>query len=666
MAVQSDGKIVVVGSVATGIEGTDFAITRLNPDGSLDVDFGVNGSVTIIDFGGGGSDNDTPNAVAIAANGDIYVAGQSATGATTNAMAIAALSPNGAELPGFGNSGQEFVSFGGTNESANGIAIQPDGKLVLVGTTNAVPANDADMAIARLDPNTGALDTSFNGTGKKTINFGGNSTDVGIDVAVQSDGKIVVAGQSLASGSPHAAAARLTSAGSLDTSFGSGGLQDIDLGGSESSANRVLIQPTGRIVLVGGNFNDIVVARLLETTGALDTSFNGTGLITTVIGSPYDGTGGALTPDGRIVVVGSSLSNNDGAVARVIGTVERPLSLSVGGSLDGRATLFTPDTSTGQYSAAASTPAGVFPGFAGDVRTAVGDVNGDGVPDTVLVTGPGTPIRLAVVSGVDNTTLLVQPTAPFVGSESFIGGGFVAVSDLDNDGRGEVIVTPDQGGGPRVTIFSLQTDGTLSTRANFFGTTDPNFRGGARAAAGDVDGDGTPDLIVAAGFGGGPRVAIFKGTSLLSDNPIKMLNDFFAFPEAGASDLRNGVYVAAGDINGDGFADLIIGAGPGGSPRLFVLSGSLLSTGNIQTAYDGPLANFFVAGNSSDRGGVRVAATDADGDNKAEIVTGSGEGSPSKVRIYLGKSFTSTVEPTNFQDLDPFGGAVLSDGVFVG
>jgi hypothetical protein len=78
-----------------------------------------------------------------------------------------------------------------------------------------------------------------------------------------------------------------------------------------------------------------------------------------------------------------------------------------------------------------------------------------------------------------------------------------------------------------------------------------------------------------------------------------------------------------------------------------------------------PIANFFVAGNSADRGGVRVAATDADGDGKADVAVGSGEGDPSKVRVYLGKNFTSHNEPTVFQDIDPFG-ATLPGGVFVG
>jgi hypothetical protein len=254
----------------------------------------------------------------------------------------------------------------------------------------------------------------------------------------------------------------------------------------------------------------------------------------------------------------------------------------------------------------------------------------------------------------------VASTPPFVGSESFDGGGFVSAADLDGDGRAEIVVSPDQGGGPRVTIFSL-TPGGLTVRANFFGIDDPNFVGGVRTAVGDINGDGVPDLAVAAGFQGGPRIALFSGATIFTTRG-KLVGDFFAFEDT----LRNGSNVAIGDLNGDGFGDLFFGAGPGGAPRLLVVSGQqLLSTGAI-AAINSPLANFFVAGNISDRGGVRVAAKDADGDNRADLAVGSGEGSPAAVRVYLGVNFTTGGEPTAFQDLSVFGGAVLPGGVFVG
>jgi hypothetical protein len=331
------------------------------------------------------------------------------------------------------------------------------------------------------------------------------------------------------------------------------------------------------------------------------------------------------------------------------------------GTLDGRVQLLTP---VGGQLVAGATVTAVANSTA-NVRSGTADVNNDGTPDLVLVTGPGTPVRVAVLSGLDNTTVLVAPFDPF-GDPNFTGGGFIATGDFNNDGRDDFVVTPDQGGGPRVSIFSRNADGTTTVLANFLGIDDANFRGGARAAAGDVNNDGRPELVVGAGFLGGPRVAIFNGTTLTT-TPTRLINDFFAFPGTDATTLRNGVFVAVSDVNGDGFEDLAFGGGPGGAPRVFVLSGALVTANNdVGGAQAAPVANFFVAGNSTDRGGVRLAAADLDGDTRGDLVVGSGEGVAAMVRAYRGLNFTDAAEPTVFQDLDLFSGAVLSNGVFVG
>ncbi len=347
-----------------------------------------------------------------------------------------------------------------------------------------------------------------------------------------------------------------------------------------------------------------------------------------------------------------------------LGAVElqvRPLVVS--GRTNGSADVLSPGAG-GQFLATPKATVNPFGTTGANARVAVGDVNGDGIEDTILVTGPGVPLRVAVVSGVDNTTLLVQPFDPFGGD--FLGGGYVAAADLDGDGRAEFVVTPDQGGGPRVSIFSLNPDGSRTTRANFLGIDDASFRGGARAALGDVNKDGTPDVIISAGFGGGPRTAIFTGQSVLAGTPTRLVADFFAFPGSDATTLRNGSFVAAGDVTGDGFADLVFGGGPGGAARVFVLSGALVSAGNVAGAQATPVANFFVGGDLNDRGGARVGVTNADGDGKMDLVVGSGAGRAAKARVYLGTNVTGAGEPTAFQDLPLFGGAVLTDGVFVG
>ncbi len=435
---------------------------------------------------------------------------------------------------------------------------------------------------------------------------------------------------------------------------------------SFANGSDLLINITG--ATVDTQYTQLNVAGTVNLTGVdlvLSGAFNPLGgtVFTIVSATSRTGTFNGL-PEGATLVFGSTTFQVQytATAVRLLVTGSPPTGgplLAVGGP-NQTASLFVPNAG-GTYGSPAATLA-PFGAVAGSVRTATADVNNDGTEDTILVTGPGTPIRFAVVSGLNNTTLLIPPTAPFAGSEDFLGGGFVSATDLDGDGRAEIVITPDQGGGPRVTIFSL-VGTTPTVRVNFFGIDDPNFRGGARSALGDVNKDGKPDLLVAAGFGGGPRVSLFEGTTLFTTR-TKLRNDFFAFPEDAAT-LRNGIFAALGDISGDGFADLIFGGGPGGAPRVFILSGAL-HTSNSPNLFSQPVANFFVAGNANDRGGVRLAAKNADGDAKADLAVGSGEGSPANVRVYLGKNFTGGGEPSAFQDISVFGGVALTDGVFVG
>lgn len=302
-----------------------------------------------------------------------------------------------------------------------------------------------------------------------------------------------------------------------------------------------------------------------------------------------------------------------------------------------------------------------FPGFTGTVRVITADVNADGTPDVIAVTGPGGGSRVRVIDGATGYDLLAGYS---VFEPTFTGGLFVAAADLNGDGRAEIIVSPDQGGGGRVVLLEVANE-RATVLASFMGIEDDTFRGGARVAAADINGDGRADLIVGAGYGGGPRVALFDGRTLTSPRPQKLIGDFYAFDGADVATMRNGIFPAAGDLDGDGKADLIFGGGPGGGPRLFALSGALTLT-SLDAAKANPLANFF-AFDPTERGGVRPTLVDVDQDGQLDLLVGSGENSLARVHVYPGGAGRWVGGfPLNVRAYQPLGFTTAADGIYVG
>ena len=172
------------------------------------------------------------------------------------------------------------------------------------------------------------------------------------------------------------------------------------------------------------------------------------------------------------------------------------------------------------------------------------------------------------------------------------------------------------GGGPAVNIYS-GLDNSLIT--SFFAF-EEDFTGGVQTAVADVNNDGISDVIVGAGAGGGPRVIVYDGAT----NFTTQLFDFFAF----STEFSGGVDVAAGDFNADGFADIVVGAGPGGGPQVNIFDGQ---TGNVLTQ--------FFAYDQSFRGGVTVAVGDVDGSSFNSVVTGAGSGGGSHVKSFRNSRF---------------------------
>jgi uncharacterized delta-60 repeat protein len=311
LAIQADEKIVAAGFSAVGPNAPDFAIARYTPNGHLDRQFGAEGKVAT-DFSGSGS-LDIPYAMAIDSNGRIVVAGESnANGG--NDFALALYDPGGTLDASFNSTGKVLTDLGGLFDGATSVAIDGNGKFVVAGITNA--NGNYDFAVARYNLD-GTLDGSFNSVGKVLTDFSGSgSLDLASAVAVQADGKIVVAGLSDASGHPYDfALARYNPDGTLDTTFNSTGkvLTDFSQSGSYDIARAMAIDASGTIVVAGwstaaNRSADFAVARY-NPDGTLDGSFNSTGKVLTDFvgpGSPDEAYDVTVLSNGKIVVVGSS------------------------------------------------------------------------------------------------------------------------------------------------------------------------------------------------------------------------------------------------------------------------------------------------------------------------------------------------------------------------
>jgi uncharacterized delta-60 repeat protein len=311
VAIQTDGKIIVAGCGYNGGVGYTFALVCYLTNGTLDSSFGTGGKVTTIL-----STNDVASAMAIQSNGKILVAGGS-----YNANADFALScyeTNGALDTSFGTGGKVTTAIRTYHDTGYAVAIQTDGKIVVVGDSDI--GSNGDIALARYNTN-GTLDVTFDTDGKITTAIG-SGDDEGKAIAIQSDGKIVVSGRSYNSSNYDFTLVSYETNGALDSSFGTGGKITTAIGSGNDEGYAMVIQADGKIVVVGYSNNstdtDIALARY-GTNGALDSTFGTGGKITTSIGTGYGrGYAVAIQTDGKIVVVGSSSngSNSDFALAR--------------------------------------------------------------------------------------------------------------------------------------------------------------------------------------------------------------------------------------------------------------------------------------------------------------------------------------------------------------
>jgi len=294
-ALQPDGKIVLAGDSDLRV-----AVARLNPNGSLDTTFSGDGK-KIFSWGA----LTRASAVLVAPNGKILLAGFS--GPEGGNIQVARLNANGALDTTFGTGGKAQVDFGG-DDFGLAVARQANGRILVAGRSSAGGA-----VVARLRAS-GTLDPDFDGDGRVTLSGGGSASAV----LVQPDRKIVVAGN--ANGSEMMTVTRLNPNGSLDTTFDGDGTATIDFGSLADLANDAVLQPDGKIVVAGYTQadEDVAVARI-SANGSPDPTFGAAGKATVDFGVATFGNAVALQPNGRIVVAGQRTGGDDFAVARLLG-----------------------------------------------------------------------------------------------------------------------------------------------------------------------------------------------------------------------------------------------------------------------------------------------------------------------------------------------------------
>jgi uncharacterized delta-60 repeat protein len=338
MIIQSDDKIIVIGLQQNNTYPNAYWITRLTPDGTLDTTFNGTGYKdlsfgTTIEWG---------LCVALQADGKILVGGTS--GNTAEFFTVARLTTTGALDTTFGVGGKAQISFSGTESMANSILVQPDGQIVLGGyTVNAPYAKD--FALVRLSSN-GTLDTTFGVNGKVITTVDSNYSDAVTQLAIQSDGKIVAGGFTSFETNTRMAVVRYLSNGSIDTTFGTNGINVITdgFGGKNCS---VAVQADDKIIVAGGWEGGYFEVFRFLNSGALDTAFGSNGLVNAF---PVNGGYASkvlIQADNKIVVSGttptSDFLNQCATIIRL-----NPNALSVNSFMNDMVDVF-PNPTTGIF-----------------------------------------------------------------------------------------------------------------------------------------------------------------------------------------------------------------------------------------------------------------------------------------------------------------------------
>ncbi len=517
VAVQADGKIVVVGTTNGGgvccRTAYSFALARFNPDGTLDQGFSGDGRQTTRFADDGGA-----AAVGIQGDGRIVAVGNACRDGGGCNFALARYNPNGSLDTTFSGDGRQTTNFGSARDSANDVALGADGKIIAVGAGGAKD----DFALARYNPN-GSLDGTFTGDGKQTTDFGGSDAATG--AAVQGNGRIVVTGTSGSGG----AFARYMPNGALDPSFSGDGKEATEF----LSPSDVTLQDDGTILAVGAAGGDFGLVRYLPN-GTLDPGFSGDGRLRTTFGGADEAAAVALQDGGRIVAAGATCRNGcDFAAARYDAT----------GTLD--------------------------PSFAGDgkQRTSFGGFK-DGA-GAVAVQSDGKIVAVGHTGVIQSKIALARYNPDGTLDTSFSGdgmrtldfGGYEGAAALEIQPDGKIVVAgsraPRIGGVYRFAVARLNPDGTLDTSFSGDGKVTTGFAGGGTGADVALQADGKIIVVGTSGVGTEGGACCF---ALARYNPDGTLDPSFSGDGRQTTEIGD-AYASAGAVVLQGSKIVVAGSG---------------------------------------------------------------------------------------------------------
>ncbi|HLY36477.1 MAG TPA: hypothetical protein VKU61_00475 [Candidatus Binatia bacterium] len=319
---QTDGHLIVSGIALPSSPPFFYRtiVARYDAGGSPDSTFGT-GGVATLDSASGSFVLGGP---VLQDDGKILLGGYVGPGLGEESAIVARLDASGSLDSTFGSGGVASVSPVSQSPDIAAIVVQPDGKVVAAGSID-IGSDPGDFFVARVDAS-GALDPTFGSGGTTHVDLGGY--DFATSIVRQPDGKLVVAGGGGAS-ADRIGIVRFDTNGMLDASFGNGGVVITSVTGDTDFAEALVLAPDGKLVVAGSAGGDVLLARYLAD-GTLDTSFGDGGVATTPVGAGAVANGLVRQPDGKLVVAGSTTTGDgtgDFLVARygVNGCPEAPL-----------------------------------------------------------------------------------------------------------------------------------------------------------------------------------------------------------------------------------------------------------------------------------------------------------------------------------------------------